>query len=128
MELIRTTGRRKRAVVVVSLKEGTGEMRINNKTPQEYFGREDLLRYIQAPFKVIKSDTQFDMIATAKGGGVSAQAGALVLGIARALLKFNPNFRKPLKSKGFLHRDPREKERRKYGRAKARKSFQWTKR
>lgn len=134
MNPICATGRRKRAVAQVILKEGKGEIKVNGKNPKDYFGRDDLFRYIQAPFKVIKvvsttgSEAQFDVTATIKGGGVSAQAGALVLGISRALLKFNSEIRKPLKANGLLSRDPREKERRKCGKAKARKSFQWTKR
>ncbi|MDI6840994.1 MAG: 30S ribosomal protein S9 [bacterium] len=128
MEYFCATGKRKRATARVILKEGKGRIRVNNKEPKDYFKRDDLLKYIEAPLKTIKSESQFDIIANIKGGGVSGQAGALVLGISRALLKFNPELRKELKLKGFLKRDPREKERRKYGKAKARKSFQWTKR
>ena len=128
METIYAIGKRKRAVAQVILKEGKGEIKVNGKNPNDYFGRDDLLRYIQSPFKVIKSDTQFDVTATVMGGGISGQAGALALGISRALLKVDADNRKVLKSNGLLRRDPREKERRKYGRAKARKSFQWTKR
>ena len=128
MEMIRARGKRKRAVASVILKEGKGEIKVNKKPLADYFGREDLVKYIQTPFKTINIDTQFDVIATITGGGISGQAGALVLGISRALLKFNAEFRKPLKSNGLLRRDPREKERRKPGLAKARKSFQWTKR
>lgn len=129
MEIISAIGRRKRATAQVILKQGKGEIKVNGKGLKEYFGREDLLSYVQSPFNLIEAaPLQFDVTATINGGGVSAQADALVLGISRALLKFNSEFRKPLKSNGLLRRDPREKERRKYGRAKARKSFQWTKR
>lgn len=128
MEVWQAIGKRKRAIAEVILKKGKGEIKVNGKSAKDYFGRDDLLMYIQSPFKVIKGETQFNVTATLKGGGVSAQAGALVLGISRALLKVNSENRKPLKSNGLLKRDPREKERRKYGRAKARKSFQWTKR
>lgn len=128
MEIISARGSRKRATAKVILKEGKGEIKISGKTLKDYFGREDLIRYVQSPFKLIKTDTQFDVTAFVQGGGISAQAAALALGISRALVKVNSEFRKPLKSNGLLTRDPREKERRKYGRAKARKSFQWTKR
>ena len=128
MEVIRATGKRKRATAQVVLKEGKGERQINGRGLKEYFGREDLLRYIESPFKVMKEDVQFDITAIIKGGGVSSQAGALALGISRALLKIDPEVRKALKSQDLLRRDPREKERRKCGKKKARKSFQWTKR
>jgi small subunit ribosomal protein S9 len=128
MELIRATGKRKRATAQVVLKEGKGERQINGRGLKEYFGREDLLRYIESPFKVMKEEAQFDLTATIKGGGISSQAGALALGISRALLKIDPEVRKALKSQDLLRRDPREKERRKCGKKKARKSFQWTKR
>ena len=128
MEHFCATGKRKRATAQVILREGKGKIRVNNKEPKDYFKRDDLLRYIESPLKTIKSESQFDITANIRGGGISGQAGALVLGISRALIKLNPEFRKELKTKGFLRRDPREKERRKYGKVKARKSFQWTKR
>ena len=128
MEPITATGKRKRATAQVILREGKGKIIVNGKPIKDYFGREDFLKYIELPFRTVKSDVSFDVTATLKGGGVSGQAGALALGIARALLKVNPEFRKPLRSKGLLTRDPRETERKKYGRPKARKSFQWTKR
>ncbi|MBI4721613.1 MAG: 30S ribosomal protein S9 [Candidatus Stahlbacteria bacterium] len=128
METIYAIGKRKRAVAQVTLKEGNGEIKVNGKNPNDYFGRDDLLRYIESPLKIIKSDTQFNVTATVMGGGISGQAGALALGISRALLKVDADNRKVLKSNGLLRRDPREKERRKCGRKKARKSFQWTKR
>ncbi|MCK4306741.1 30S ribosomal protein S9 [candidate division WOR-3 bacterium] len=128
MEQIIAIGRRKRATAQVILREGKGNITVNGKNPKDYFGRDDFLKYIELPFHTIKSDIQFDAIVTVNGGGLSGQAGALALGIARALLRVNPEFRKSLKSKGLLKRDPREKERKKYGKAKARKSFQWTKR
>ncbi len=128
MEPITATGKRKRATAQVILREGKGKIIVNGKPIKDYFGREDFLKYIELPFRTVKSDVSFDVTATLKGGGVSGQAGALALGIARALLKVNPEFRKPLRSKGLLTRDPRETERKKYGKPKARKSFQWTKR
>lgn len=126
--MVCAVGRRKRSIAQVVLKEGKGEITVNGKNAKEYFGRDDLLKYVELPLHSIKSDTKFDVTASIRGGGVSGQAQALALGISRALLEINPAFRSILKPKGLLRRDPREKERRKYGRAKARKSFQWTKR
>lgn len=128
MEYFQAVGRRKRSTACVSLKKGKGKIRVNNKTPEEYFKRADLLKYIRVPLKAISSETQFDISARVSGGGICGQATAFSLGISRALLKFNPDFRKPLKSKKLLTRDSREKERRKCGKLKARKSPQWTKR
>lgn len=128
MEFFQATGKRKRATARVILKNGTGRIVVNGKEAKDYFGRDDLFKIIELPFKTVKIETKFDVTANIIGGGISGQAGALVLGISRALLKVDPEFRKNLKSKGLLKRDPREKERRKYGKVKARKSFQWTKR
>lgn len=128
MEFFQATGKRKRATARVILKNGTGRIVVNGKEAKDYFGRDDLFKIIELPFKTVKIETKFDVTANIIGGGISGQAGALVLGISRALLKVDPEFRKNLKSKGLLKRDPREKERRKYGKVKARKSSQWTKR
>lgn len=128
MEFFQATGKRKRATARVILKNGTGKIVVNGKEAKDYFGRDDLFKIIELPFKTVKIETKFDVTANIIGGGISGQAGALVLGISRALLKVDPEFRKNLKSKGLLKRDPREKERRKYGKVKARKSSQWTKR
>jgi len=128
MERYIATGKRKSAVARVMLVEGNGKKIVNGKTLEIYFSRIGLLKSINVPFEVTKTEGKFSLFANIRGGGVSGQADALKLGIARALLKFNPDLRKALKSHGLLRRDPREKERKKYGRVKARKGFQWTKR
>ncbi|MCS7258240.1 MAG: 30S ribosomal protein S9 [candidate division WOR-3 bacterium] len=121
-------GSRKTATAKVWLTLGSGEIKINNRPAKDYLGREDLLKLINLPFKVVGLENQYNVIAKVQGGGISAQAGAIALGIARALVLSNEELRKPLKDAGLLKRDPREKERMKYGLAKRRKSFQWTKR
>jgi small subunit ribosomal protein S9 len=128
MEVIQKVGKRKRAIAIVRLKEGEGEIIVNNKSVKEYFGRDDLIKYLKMPFEVIESKSKFNVKAVVKGGGISGQAGAIRLGIAKCLVEINPEWKHFLKERKMLTRDPREKERRKYGRAKARKSFQWTKR
>lgn len=122
------TGSRKTATAKVWLYPGKGEIRINRRPAQEYLGRQDLFEVILAPFKTTGTQGQFDVLSEVKGGGISAQAYALTLGISRALIDYNGDFRKPLKSAELLKRDPRMKERMKYGLAKRRKRFQWTKR
>lgn len=121
-------GSRKTATAKVWLALGNGEIKINNRAAKDYLGRDDLLKLINLPFKVLGIENQYNVVAKVRGGGLSAQAGAIALGIARALVLSNEEFRKPLKDAGLLKRDPREKERMKYGLAKRRKSFQWTKR
>jgi small subunit ribosomal protein S9 len=121
-------GSRKTATAKVWLISGNGTIVINNRPAEKYLGREDLLRTVNLPFKVLGLEGQFNVLAKVKGSGLSAQAEAIALGIARALVISNEDFRKPLKDAGLLKRDPREKERMKYGLAKRRKSFQWTKR
>ncbi|MEO0071837.1 MAG: 30S ribosomal protein S9 [candidate division WOR-3 bacterium] len=121
-------GSRKTATAKVWLAVGNGEIKINNRSAKDYLGRDDLLKLINTPFKVLGLENQYNVVAKVRGGGLSAQAGAIALGIARALVLSNEEFRKPLKDAGLLKRDPREKERMKYGLAKRRKSFQWTKR
>ncbi len=128
MEVIQKVGKRKRAIAIVILKKGEGEIVVNNKPITEYFGRDDLVKYIKMPFEVVESKGKFNVKAVVRGGGLSGQAGAMRLGIAKCLVEVNPEWRHLLKQEKMLTRDPREKERRKYGRAKARKSFQWTKR
>jgi small subunit ribosomal protein S9 len=128
MERYTATGKRKSAIAIVILTEGNGKKMVNGKKLETYFTRIDLLKSINVPFEVTKTEGKFSLSANITGGGISGQADALKLGIARALLKFNPDLRKALKSHGLLRRDPREKERKKYGRVKARKGFQWTKR
>jgi len=121
------TGRRKNAVVRVRIKPGTGQVTVNGRDGKEYFGREALLEYALTPFKVTDTVGHFDVIAIGTGGGVSGQAGALRHGIARALLEAG-EYRSELKKAGFLTRDPRMVERKKYGLKKARKRPQFSKR
>jgi len=122
------TGSRKTATAMVRLGLGQGVITINHRGADEYLRRPDLMDVIQAPFKVTGLAGQYDTSCTVHGGGTSAQAGAIALGISRALVAVNPDLRKTLKSAELLKRDPREKERMKYGLAKRRKRFQWTKR
>jgi len=122
------TGRRKESVARVWLSHGSGRFDVNKKELLSYFRRPTLEMIIHQPFSVTNTEGQYDVKATVKGGGLSGQAGAIVLGIARALLKYNKDFRKPLRKAGFLTRDPREKERKKYGQPGARKRFQFSKR
>ncbi|MDR3053383.1 MAG: 30S ribosomal protein S9 [Coriobacteriales bacterium] len=121
------TGRRKNAIVRVRLKPGTGKVTVNGRDGKEYFGREALLNYALTPFKVTDTIDHFDVIAIGTGGGTSGQAGALRHGIARALLTAG-DYRAELKKAGFLTRDPRMVERKKYGLKKARKRPQFSKR
>jgi small subunit ribosomal protein S9 len=107
---------------------GTGNIIVNKKTYEQYFGRLALQMIVQQPFKITGTTGRFDIDANICGGGVSGQADALKHGIARALLSMNPDYRKPLKKAGFLTRDARVKERKKYGHKKARKRFQYSKR
>jgi small subunit ribosomal protein S9 len=122
------TGSRKTAVAKVWLLPGKGEIEINNEKAKEYLGRADLFALVMAPFTTTGLEGQFDVVAKVVGGGLSAQAGAIALGTSKALVRKNEELRKTLKSAGLLKRDPREKERMKYGLAKRRKRFQWTKR
>jgi small subunit ribosomal protein S9 len=122
------TGRRKEAVARVRLLPGTGEFRINERPLDEYFPTRVHRMVAQSPLRAIGRDKEFDVVATITGGGVNGQAGALRLGIARALLELDPELRAQLKAEGFLRRDAREKERRKYGLKKARKAPQYSKR
>jgi small subunit ribosomal protein S9 len=122
------TGRRKGAVARVWLKRGSGKIKVNGKTLDNYFVRPVLRMIINQPFVSLKEENKFDITITVKGGGLSGQAGAVRHGIARALDQFNPLFRSALRKGGFMTRDPRVVERKKYGRAKARRSFQFSKR
>jgi small subunit ribosomal protein S9 len=122
------TGRRKDAAARVWVKRGTGQMKINGKDVSEYFARPVLQMILAQPFEVTERVGEFDVIATVKGGGLSGQAGAVRHGISRALTMFEPGLRPALKAGGFLTRDPRVVERKKYGKAKARRSFQFSKR
>lgn len=122
------TGRRKNAVARVWLKRGTGKIVVNGKTLDQYFARPVLRMIVNQPFVSLKEEGKFDIIATVIGGGLSGQAGAVRHGLARALDQLNPLFRPALRQGGYLTRDPRVVERKKYGRAKARRSFQFSKR
>ena len=122
------TGRRKDAVARVWLKPGSGKVTVNGRDQEVYFARPTLRLVINQPFQIADRDGQYDVVATVKGGGLSGQAGAVKHGIAQALAKFEPQLRAPVKAAGFLTRDSRVVERKKYGRAKARRSFQFSKR
>ena len=122
------TGRRKNSIARVRLVEGTGKITINGKDIEEYFGLETLKVIVRQPLTVTNTTAKYDVIATVKGGGFTGQAGAIRHGIARALNEANDEFRPALKSNGFLTRDPRMKERKKYGLKKARKAPQFSKR
>jgi len=122
------TGKRKDAVARVWIKPGSGKITINGRDQETYFARPVLRMMLQQPFEAAERKDQYDVIATAKGGGLSGQAGAVRHGISKALVFFEPALRPPLKKGGFLTRDSRVVERKKYGRAKARKSFQFSKR
>ena len=122
------TGRRKDASARVWVKRGTGQVKINCRDISVYFARPVLQMILAQPFETVERVGEFDVFATVKGGGLSGQAGAVRHGISRALTYFEPGLRPALKAGGFLTRDPRVVERKKYGRAKARKSFQFSKR
>ncbi len=122
------TGRRKESVARVWLTPGTGKVIVNQQQLLEYFRRPTLEMIIKQPFGVTETEGHYDVKATVKGGGLTGQAGALVLGISRALFSANESLKKPLRDAGFLTRDPREKERKKYGQPGARKRFQFSKR
>ena len=122
------TGRRKDAVARVWLKPGSGKIVVNGREQEVYFARPTLRLVINQVFGLTDRAGQYDVIATVKGGGLSGQAGAVKHGIAQALSKYEPTLRATVKAAGFLTRDPRVVERKKYGRAKARKSFQFSKR
>jgi len=122
------TGRRKDAVARVWLKPGSGTIIVNGRDQQVYFARPTLRLVINQPFAVSGREGQYDVVATVKGGGLSGQAGAVKHGISQALAKFEPALRSTVKAAGFLTRDSRVVERKKYGRAKARRSFQFSKR
>ena len=122
------TGRRKKSVARVRLVPGTGVITINGKSIDEYFGLETLKYVVNQPFGVTNTVGKFDIITTVKGGGISGQAGAIRHGVARALLQADAENRAALKAAGFLTRDPRMKERKKYGLKAARRAPQFSKR
>lgn len=113
------TGRRKRSIARVRLVEGNGTITVNGKDLNDYFGAETLKYIVRQPLSVTETSSKYDVICTVKGGGFTGQAGAIRLGIARALLEANSEYRPTLKSAGFLTRDARKKERKKYGLKKA---------
>jgi small subunit ribosomal protein S9 len=122
------TGKRKESIAKVWLRPGDGKITVNEKDYKEYFPRDTLVTMINEPLNVTGTSSSYDVVATIVGGGVSGQAGALRHGISKALLEVNPDYRTMLKSEGFLTRDPRIKERKKYGLKKARKRSQFSKR
>jgi len=122
------TGRRKTSVARVWIKPGSGRMTVNGKDHSEYFARATLRLIIDQPFLVAEREGQFDVLATVTGGGLSGQAGAVQHGIAQALQRYEPALRRSLKAAGFLTRDARMVERKKFGRRKARRSYQFSKR
>jgi small subunit ribosomal protein S9 len=122
------TGRRKDAVARVWLKPGSGKITVNGRDQEVYFARPSLRLVINQVFGVAGREGQYDVVCTVKGGGLSGQAGAVKHGISQAITKYEPVLRAPVKAAGFLTRDSRAVERKKYGRAKARRSFQFSKR
>ena len=122
------TGRRKNAIARVWIKPGAGRVTVNGRDIEVYFARPVLRMIINQPFDVAQRDGQYDVVCTVTGGGLSGQAGAVRHGISRALTYFEPDLRSALKKGGFLTRDSRAVERKKYGRRKARRSFQFSKR
>jgi len=125
---ITATGRRKEAVASVELKPGKGTFVVNGKQINDYLLRESVINHALAPLDVADMLNQYDIRCRACGGGISGQAGAIRLAVARAIVQINPDLRAPLRQKGMLTRDPREVERKKFGQPKARKRFQYSKR
>ena len=123
-----STGKRKDAVARVWIKKGSGQITVNKKPVEKYFARPTLQMIIQQAFSMTSAENQFDVMATVKGGGLSGQAGAVRHGLSKALTLFDEEFRGALKAAGFLTRDSRVVERKKYGKPKARRSFQFSKR
>ncbi len=122
------TGRRKTAIARTWIKPGDGQITINNRPVEKYFQIETIRNEMTQPFKITNTVGSYDVRATVAGGGISGQAGAVRHGITRALVLVNPDFRLPLKKAGFIKRDPRVKERKKYGQKGARARFQFSKR
>jgi small subunit ribosomal protein S9 len=127
-DVIQSTGKRKSAIARVRLKLGSGQIRVNGRTAEEYFPRDALQILIRGPFEKTESLGRYDIDATLSGGGVAGQAGALRHGISRAIEKLDGTQRATLKRAGYLTRDPRKKERKKYGQKGARARFQFSKR
>ena len=122
------TGRRKRSIAKVWLKKGTGKIHVNGKNYDSYFKRDTHKMQLLKPFELINQSTSYDVRCNVKGGGATGQVGAMVLGISRALVQFDPNFKSTLKKEKLTTRDSRSVERKKYGHRKARRSFQFSKR
>ena len=122
------TGRRKEAIVRVRIRPGTGTFELNGRTLEEYFPSRTQRMVVTSPLRAVGKEKEIDVVARLEGGGSTGQAGALRMGIARALIQMDESLRPALKREGFLTRDPREKERRKYGLKKARKAPQYSKR
>ncbi len=121
-------GRRKTSVARVRLRKGTGHVVINSRAVEQYFTEEKDRQAVMAPFKVTKTASKYDCFVNVRGGGFTGQAGAIVLGVARALTKYDQTLEQALRNAGFLTRDPRMKERKKYGQRGARRRFQFSKR
>ncbi|RIY33813.1 30S ribosomal protein S9 [Psittacicella gerlachiana] len=122
------TGRRKSSSARVFLRAGSGKITVNNRDVDAYFGRETSVMVVKQPLELLNLSDKFDLYVTVKGGGISGQAGAVRLGLTRALLEYDPEFRKELRAAGFVTRDARKVERKKVGKTKARKSVQYSKR
>ena len=127
-EAIYATGRRKKSIARVWLRKGTGSINVNGKKMIDYFITQNLQTAVCRPFAVVKRENEFDVKCTVKGGGLSGQAGAIIHGIARTLVQFEPELKQALKKEKLTTRDSRAVERKKYGRRKARRSFQFSKR
>lgn len=127
-EIYFAAGSRKNSKARIRLRPGNGKILVNGKNVMDYFKREDLVLHLTEPLRILQKESEFDVIARVNGGGLSGQAGALRLAIARALTEYNEGFRKVLKTQGFLTRDPRKKERMKYGLTKRRRAHQYSKR
>jgi small subunit ribosomal protein S9 len=127
-EVYSATGRRKRSVARVVVKPGKGEFTVNGRNLQAYLTRETLANLASQALSIADIEGTVDVVCKANGGGISGQAGAIRLGLARAVLQMNENLREPLRNEGLLTRDPRQVERKKYGQPKARKRFQYSKR
>ncbi len=128
MDMINTIGRRKAAVARIYMKAGSGEITVNGKDYKDYFPTPNMQLTITDPMKTVETENQYDIKVNVSGGGFKGQAEAIRMAISRALVQLNEDFRKPLKDKKYLMRDARVVERKKYGKPKARKSFQFSKR
>ena len=128
MEVINTIGRRKRAIARVYLSDGKGKITVNNKDYKEYFPYETLYYIVDQPLNLLDLRNKYDVKVNLTGGGIKGQAEAIRLGIARALIEINPEYKPALRAEGFVTRDPRVVERKKPGQPKARKRFQFSKR